>query len=50
VWLEDREFEYLKKEPSVTIGRNSSQGSVDLNMDYSSFISRCNLEIFWGGG
>ncbi|KAK2528584.1 Foxk2 [Columba guinea] len=28
--LEGREFEYLMKKRSVTIGRNSSQGSVDL--------------------
>ncbi|KAH1183032.1 hypothetical protein KIL84_004524, partial [Mauremys mutica] len=44
--LEGREFEYLMKKRSVTIGRNSSQGSVDVSMGHSSFISRRHLEIF----
>uniref|UniRef100_A0A8C7CNF1 Forkhead box protein K2 n=1 Tax=Oncorhynchus kisutch TaxID=8019 RepID=A0A8C7CNF1_ONCKI len=44
--LEGREFEYLIKKRSVTIGRNSSQGSVDVSMGHSSFISRRHLEIF----
>ncbi|PNJ87495.1 forkhead box protein K2 [Pongo pygmaeus] len=50
--LEGREFEYLMKKRSVTIGRNSSQGSVDVSMGHSSFISRRHLEIFTppGGG
>ena len=50
--LEGREFEYLMKKRSVTIGRNSSQGSVDVSLGYSSFISRRHLEIFTppGGG
>ncbi|XP_068119606.1 forkhead box protein K2 isoform X2 [Hyperolius riggenbachi] len=43
--LEGREFEYLMKKRSVTIGRNSSQGSVDVSMGPSSFISRRHLEI-----
>ncbi|XP_011600859.1 forkhead box protein K2 isoform X2 [Takifugu rubripes] len=47
--LEGREFEYLMKKRSVTIGRNSSQGSVDVSMGHSSFISRRHLEIFTGG-
>lgn len=40
------------KKRSVTIGRNSSQGSVDVSMGHSSFISRRHLEIFTppGGG
>ncbi|XP_067226383.1 forkhead box protein K2 isoform X1 [Chanodichthys erythropterus] len=47
--LEGREFEYLMKKRSVTIGRNSSQGSVDVSMGHSSFISRRHLEIFSAG-
>lgn len=37
------------KKRSVTIGRNSSQGSVDISMGHSSFISRRHLEIFTAG-
>ena len=44
--LEGREFEYLMKKRSVTMGRNSSQGSVDVRMGHSSFVSRRHLEIF----
>ncbi|XP_008579583.1 PREDICTED: forkhead box protein K1 [Galeopterus variegatus] len=33
------------RQPSVTIGRNSSQGSVDLSMGLSSFISRRHLQL-----
>nr|XP_046270826.1 forkhead box protein K2-like [Scatophagus argus] len=44
--LEGREFEYMMKKRSVTIGRNSSQGSVDVSMGHSSFISRRHLEVF----
>ncbi|MGH0177583.1 UNVERIFIED_CONTAM: hypothetical protein FKN15_075474 [Acipenser sinensis] len=47
--LEGREFEYFMKKRSVTIGRNSSQGSVDVSMGHSSFISRRHLEIFTAG-
>ncbi|KAA8581026.1 hypothetical protein FQN60_015319, partial [Etheostoma spectabile] len=47
--LEGRELEYLMKKRSVTIGRNSSQGSVDVSMGHSSFISRRHLEIFTAG-
>ncbi|CAL1600265.1 unnamed protein product [Knipowitschia caucasica] len=47
--MEGREFEYLMKKRSVTIGRNSSQGSVDVSMGHSSFISRRHLEIFTTG-
>ncbi|XP_027730455.1 LOW QUALITY PROTEIN: forkhead box protein K1 [Vombatus ursinus] len=43
--LEGREFEFLMRQPAVTIGRNSSQGSVDLNMGHSSFISRRHLQL-----
>ncbi|XP_061564151.1 forkhead box protein K2 isoform X2 [Cololabis saira] len=48
--LEGREFEYLMKKRSVTVGRNSSQGSVDVSMGHSSFISRRHLEIFTAAG
>ncbi|XDV45252.1 hypothetical protein PO909_013380 [Leuciscus waleckii] len=47
--LEGREFEYLMKKRSVTVGRNSSQGSVDVSMGHSSFISRRHLEVFSAG-
>lgn len=47
--LEGRDLEFLMKKRSVTIGRNSSQGQVDVNMGHSSFISRKHLEIFRGG-
>ncbi|XP_042293350.1 forkhead box protein K1 isoform X2 [Sceloporus undulatus] len=40
-----RDFEFLVRRPAVTIGRNSSQGSVDVSMGRSSFISRRHLEL-----
>uniref|UniRef100_UPI00398EECC8 forkhead box protein K1 isoform X2 n=1 Tax=Pristiophorus japonicus TaxID=55135 RepID=UPI00398EECC8 len=43
--LEGRDFEYLMRQESVTVGRNSSQGPVDVNMGHSSFISRRHLQI-----
>ncbi|XP_072274981.1 forkhead box protein K1 [Pyxicephalus adspersus] len=43
--LEGRDFEFLMRTPSVIIGRDSSQGSVDVNMGRSSFISRRHLEL-----
>ncbi|XP_032897019.1 forkhead box protein K1 [Amblyraja radiata] len=43
--LEGRDFEYMMRQPSVTIGRDSSQGPVDVNMGHSSFISRRHLQI-----
>uniref|UniRef100_A0A8D0E499 Forkhead box K1 n=1 Tax=Salvator merianae TaxID=96440 RepID=A0A8D0E499_SALMN len=43
--LQGRDFEYLMRQAAVTIGRNSSQGSVDVNMGHSSFISRRHLEL-----
>ncbi|XP_070580879.1 forkhead box protein K2-like isoform X2 [Ptychodera flava] len=43
--LEGREFEYLMRQNRISIGRNSSQGEVDVNMGHSSFISRKHLEI-----
>ncbi|XP_030590469.1 forkhead box protein K1 isoform X3 [Archocentrus centrarchus] len=43
--LEGRDFEYVMRQRTVTIGRNSSHGSVDINMGHSSFISRRHLQI-----
>ncbi|XP_038275726.2 forkhead box protein K1 isoform X1 [Dermochelys coriacea] len=43
--LQGREFEFLMRQAAVTIGRNSSQGSVDVNMGHSSFISRRHLQL-----
>ena len=47
--LEGREFEYLVRKNRITIGRNSKQGEVDVNMGHSSFISRKHLEIINNG-
>lgn len=43
--LEGREFEYLVRQSKISVGRNSRLGDVDINMGYSSFISRKHLEI-----
>jgi len=43
--LETRDFEYLIRTRKVTIGRNSSSGTVDVSMGNSSFISRRHIEI-----
>ncbi|XP_051570009.1 forkhead box protein K1 [Myxocyprinus asiaticus] len=43
--LEGRDFEFVMRQRSVTVGRNSSHGSVDVNMGHSSFISRRHLQI-----
>ncbi|XP_077304904.1 forkhead box protein K1-like [Lithobates pipiens] len=43
--LEGRDFEFFMRNPSVIIGRDSSQGSVDVNMGRSSFISRRHLQL-----
>lgn len=43
--LEGRDFEFVMRKRTVTIGRNSSHGSVDINMGHSSFISRRHLEL-----
>ncbi|XP_078692263.1 forkhead box protein K1-like isoform X19 [Branchiostoma floridae x Branchiostoma belcheri] len=45
--IEGREFEYLMRQSRITVGRNSSQGAVDVNMGHSSFISRKHIEIFY---
>ncbi|XP_053131994.1 forkhead box protein K1 isoform X2 [Hemicordylus capensis] len=43
--LQGRDVEFLMRQAAVTIGRNSSQGSVDVHMGHSSFISRRHLEL-----
>ncbi|KAJ7340463.1 Forkhead box protein K2 [Desmophyllum pertusum] len=43
--LEGREFEYLVRQSRIIIGRNSSLGSVDVNMGHSSFVSRKHLQL-----
>ncbi|MFT7819423.1 forkhead box protein K1 [Arapaima gigas] len=43
--LQGRDVEFVMRERTVTIGRNSSHGSVDVNMGHSSFISRRHLQI-----
>ncbi|XP_073320144.1 forkhead box protein K1 [Pagrus major] len=43
--LEGRDFEFVMRQRTVTIGRNSSHGSVDINMGHSSFISRRHLQV-----
>ncbi|XP_065213811.1 forkhead box protein K1 isoform X1 [Planococcus citri] len=43
--LEGREFEYLVRQKKIIVGRNSSRGSVDVNMGHSSYISRKHIEI-----
>lgn len=44
--LETREFEYMIRQTRIVIGRNSSNGDVDVNMGHSKrFISRNHLEI-----
>uniref|UniRef100_A0A1A8LUS7 Forkhead box K1 n=1 Tax=Nothobranchius pienaari TaxID=704102 RepID=A0A1A8LUS7_9TELE len=45
--LEGRDFEFVMRQRTVTIGRNSSHGSVDINMGHSSFISRRHLQLFY---
>ncbi|XP_055014332.1 forkhead box protein K1 [Boleophthalmus pectinirostris] len=45
--LEGRDFEFVMRQRTVTIGRNSSHGSVDINMGHSSFISRRHLQILY---
>lgn len=43
--LHGRDFEFVMRQRAVTVGRNSSHGSVDVNMGHSSFISRRHLQI-----
>lgn len=48
--LEGRDFEFMMRQPRISIGRNSSKGEVDVNMGHSSFISRVHIEIFLENG
>ncbi|KAF7691087.1 forkhead box protein K1 [Silurus meridionalis] len=43
--LHGRDLEFVMRQRVVTVGRNSSHGSVDVNMGHSSFISRRHLQI-----
>ncbi|XP_061840204.1 forkhead box protein K1 [Nerophis lumbriciformis] len=43
--LEGRDFEFVMRQRTVTVGRNSSHGPVDINMGHSSFISRRHLQV-----
>ena len=43
--LVGRGVEYVVRRRRVCIGRNSSQGAVDVNMGESSFVSRRHLEL-----
>ncbi|KAJ3614311.1 hypothetical protein NHX12_017885 [Muraenolepis orangiensis] len=43
--LEGRDFEFVMRQSTITIGRNSSHGSVDVNMGFSHYISRRHLQI-----
>ncbi|XP_015791807.1 forkhead box protein K2 isoform X1 [Tetranychus urticae] len=45
--LETRDFEYMIRQKRIIIGRNSSNGDVDVNMGNSSFISRSHIEIYY---
>ncbi|XP_006010297.1 forkhead box protein K1 [Latimeria chalumnae] len=43
--LEGRDFEFVMRQSTVTVGRDSSQGPVDVDMGRSSFISRRHLQL-----
>lgn len=43
--LEGRNFEFYMIKRRITIGRNSRNASVDVNMGSSRFISRRHVEI-----
>lgn len=47
--LEGRDFEYTMRLPQrrLTVGRSSSKGEVDINMEHSSFVSRNHLQIHY---
>ena len=47
--IEGREFVFYMTKRRVTIGRNSKQGSVDVNMGICRFISRKHVEIMADG-
>ena len=48
--LSGSDFEYWIKKDKVTIGRNSSHGKVDVNVEMSSYISRKHLQIIYERG
>lgn len=48
--LQGRGFEYYMTKPKIVIGRDSSKGTVDINMGHSNFISRNHLTIVHDGG
>ncbi|KAF5899256.1 forkhead box protein K1, partial [Clarias magur] len=43
--LHGRDFDFVMRQRAVTVGRNSSHGSVDVSMGHSSFVSRRHLQI-----
>ncbi|KAJ8251141.1 hypothetical protein GJAV_G00217760 [Gymnothorax javanicus] len=45
--LNCKDFEFVMCQRTVTVGRNSSHGSVDVSMGYSSFISRRHFQIIF---
>jgi forkhead box protein K len=47
--LEGREFEFFMIKKRISIGRNSKEGAVDVNMGSTRFISRKHLEISFEG-
>lgn len=47
--LEGRDFEFFMVKRRISIGRNSKQGAVDVNMGSTRFISRKHLEISFEG-
>ncbi|OQR79183.1 forkhead box protein K2-like [Tropilaelaps mercedesae] len=47
--LESREFDFVVRQPRVTIGRQSAHGGVDISMGNSSFVSRKHIELFHEG-
>ena len=42
-----RGFECIMKKVRIIIGRNSSKGSVDVDIGLSSFVSRNHLEVYY---
>ena len=45
--LEGKDFEYVMRMPQrkLTVGRSSSKGQVDINMERSNFVSRNHLQV-----
>ena len=48
--LSGTDFEYWIKKDKVTIGRNSSHGKVDVNVEMSTYVSRKHLQITYERG